>query len=447
MTRCYEKGPFFVPLFVLALTVLSPILGREHGRYLLALYVVIFPWVLSRPIPKPHLVPFLYVYITANVFALIAHLNVTASVLNAGSLLISVVAIAGAAYSCVRNYGTQRIDRAMERWLWVSFVLSLFFSVALTGAGWATAPSYFPWEAFYSEERLLLINDEGVGHTPSLWVIAFLAAFTIHRICIRKSHRIFFVALLGLLVVCLLATKSRLSIIYMANLLVMGLAYKKLPLARAAVALIPAAFAVFFLSVSIMPQLGAGLDVAARSVQQTVGNWLRLTPGEDTGATVFAGRDILNQALVSASLSKPLAGQGDDADILAYGVDDNGDVAYDPDRMQANTESPLRLSVKYGWLYFAMLLLFLGSIPFAIMQLPMHERILKLGLWGMCVESIVSQGGMEVFYNISGLMLFMLCIFLFEATFNDRVPRAWPKKRRCIRRSADPGRVVTTLST
>lgn len=425
-----RRTPLLVPVFVLALTVLGPLLGG-YGRYLLALYVVMLPWVLTRPVPKPSRAPFLYTYIASNILALVFHLNAPASVLNAGALLVSIIATAGTAYFCVRHSGAQRVDLALERSLWVSFILSLVLSIMLTTVGWPTAPDYFPWEAFYSEKRFLLISGDGVGHTASLWVMAFLSAFTIHRIATQKRHRAALLALLGVLVLCLLATKSRLPIVYLANLLVMGLAYKKFPFARAAVALVPATFAVVFLAMSIFPSLGAGIDVAARAAQQQVGDRVRLTPGEETGATVFAGRDILNQALVSASLEKPLHGLGDDADILSYGVDGDGNVAYDPDHKRAATESVLRLAVKYGWPYFAVLMLFLGSIPFALKHLPWREQILKVGLWGMCVESIASEGGMEMFYGLSGLFLFVLCSGLFQATSRKR--------------HASPNRTLSTL--
>lgn len=72
--------------------------------------------------------------------------------------------------------------------------------------------------------------------------------------------------------------------------------------------------------------------------------------------------------------------------------------------------------VDCGWLtFFAALVLFLGSIPFSLAKLPLRDQILKMGIWGVCVESIASEGGMKVFYGISGLFLFLLCLWLFQA--------------------------------
>lgn len=447
-----QSAPFVLPMFVLALTLLGPLLGRDYGKYLLVFYVALLPLVLSHPIPKPHRVPFLYLYLAANALALVLHLGHLDSVLNAGSLLVSIVAIAGTAWYCVRRYGGQLIDLSLERWLWISLGLSFVFSIILTGMGWPTAPDYFPWEAFYSEKRLLLINGDHVGHTASLWVMAFLSAFTVHRLATHRSHQGGLAVLLGMLILCLLATKSRLALVYVINLVVMGLAYRKVALFRGLVFVVPGAFAVTFLLVAVSLQMGVGLNLAARAVQNEVGEWVRITPGEETRATVFAGRDVLNQALLPASLERPLQGLGDDADILSYGVDADGNVAYNEDRRKANTESVLRLAVKYGWPYFGVVVVFLASIPWALRGLQRREQILNVGLWGMCVESIASGGGLEVFYGTSGLFLFVLCLVLFEATCANR----WENSRQaqgygrvCVaaaRPGARSGRIAASFS-
>lgn len=415
-----KRGPWLVPLFVLALTLVGPLLGREYGRFLLVFYVALIPLVLSRPLPKPRCAPFLYLYIAANALALVLHIGSVESILNSGSLLVSVVAIAGAAYYCARRHDDPVVDRSLEKWLWISLGLAFCLSILLTAVGWPTAPDYFPWEAFYTDKRLLLINGDSVGHTASLWVLAFLGAFTVHRLGTQARYRTAATMLLAALVLLLLATKSRLALLYVLNLLLMGLAYKRVPFARVLLMVVPSAYSVVFLLLAVSPELGAGVNLAAQAAQREVGDWIRITPGEESRATVFAGRDILNSALRSASMENPLRGMGDGADILQYGVDQDGYIAYDPDHKQAGTESVLRLAVKYGWPYFAALVLFLGSIPFALKKFSPREHILKMGIWGMCVESITSQGGMEVFYGTSGLFLFLLSLALFQASGRKR---------------------------
>jgi hypothetical protein len=404
-----------MPLFILMLTVVAPLLGREYGRYLLVFYIALIPFVLSHPIPNPQRVPFLSLYIAANMLALLLHLGSTASVLNAGSLVVSILAVAGVAYYCVLRNDIPLVYHSLERWLWISLILSLFLSIALTAVSWPTAPNYFPWEALYSDKRFLLINGDGVGHTVSFWLMSFLAAFTVYRLATKKVHRAGLAALLVMLLLCLVATKSRLALLYVINLLVMGLAYKGVPLMRSFVFLIPGGFSIAFLLLSAFPMLGVGVDLAARAAQQEIGEWVRITPEKESRATVFAGRDLLNQALLDVSSEKPLRGHGDDVDILLYGVDAKGYVATDSMHTMANSESPLRLVVKYGWPYFGVLTIFLVSVPLALKRLPKPERILKVGLWGMCVESIASEGGMENFYGVSGLFLFIICLMLFEA--------------------------------
>ena len=415
-----RREPWLVPLFVLALTLVGSLLGREYGRYLLVFYLALIPWVLSRALPKPRRAPFLYLYIAANALALVLHFGSVESILNSGSLLVSVVAIAGAAYCCASRHDDRAVDWSLEKWLWVSLGLAFCLSVVLTAFGWPTAPDYFPWEAFYTDKRLLIINGDSVGHTTSLWVIAFLGAFTVHRLGTRARYRTAATMLLAALVLLLLATKSRLALLYVLNLLLMGLAYKRVPFARVLLMVVPSAYSVVFLLLAISPELGAGVNLAAQAAQREVGDWVRITPGEESRATVFAGRDILNSALRTASMENPLRGAGDGADILQYGVDQDGYIAYNPDHKRAGTESVLRLAVKYGWPYFAALILFLGSIPFALRKLSPQEQILKIGIWGMCVESIASQGGMEVFYGTSGLFLFLLSLALFQASGRKR---------------------------
>jgi hypothetical protein len=417
-----------VPLFVLALTLVGPLLGREYGKYLLIFYVALIPLVLSRPLPKPRRAPLLYLYIAANALALLFHFGDAESILNAGSLLVSVVAIAGAAYYCASRHDNSVVDRSLEKWLWRSIGLTFCLSILLTAVGWPTAPDYFPWQAFYTDKRFLLINGDGVGHTPSLWVLAFLAAFTVHRLGTQRRYKAGLAMLLAVLVLMLLATKSRLALLYVLNLLLMGFAYKRVPFARVLLLVAPSAYSVVFLLLAVSPELGVGVNLAAQAAQREVGDWIRIVPREGSRATVFTGRDILNGALLPASMEKPVRGLGDGADILQYGVDQDGNIAYDPDHKRAGTESVLRLAVKYGWPYFAALVLFLGSIPFSLTKLPMREQILKMGIWGMCVESIVSEGGMENFYGTSGLFLFLLCLSLFQVSGRKR-RRAFARER------------------
>jgi hypothetical protein len=143
---------------------------------------------------------------------------------------------------------------------------------------------------------------------------------------------------------------------------------------------------------------------------------VRITPDENVNTTVFTGRDLLNTALMAESLLAPFRGLGDDAAILNYGIDAQGRVAYDDTQKVAGSESVLRLAVKYGWPYLGVLAAFLVSIPWALRKLPLRAQILRVSLWGICVETIVFEGGMEHFYGVSGLFLFLLSLLLFEAS-------------------------------
>jgi len=402
------------------LTVLMPVLGRSHAKYLLGFYLVLFVFVLTRPFPKSAKVWFLYAYVLINIITVLIHFGEMSSILNAGSLVVSIIAIAGLAYHCVRGRDHEEVDRSLETSFWISLCVSFFISVAFTAIGFETAPSYFPWEALYTNNRLFLIQDDGVGHTPSLWVIAFLAAFMMHKVFTVKPIKGRYLFLFTVLLIFLFTTKSRLAIVYFINFIIMGLAYLRISFMRFMVFLFPLVFSLIFLVMSIVPPLGESINEASYEAQEMVGSAVRITPPDKDRYTVFAGRGLLNRALLETSFDHPLRGLGDDSDILLYGIDASGEIAYSPDKKRSLNESPLRLAVKYGWLYLSVLIVFLLSLARAYRKFDKNGQILKIGLWGMCIESIATQGGMENFYSVSALFLFVLCIFFFQSISGDR---------------------------
>lgn len=422
--RTYGRVIALVFVVVGLVVILFPLLGRAYARYGLLFYCGLLALVLRYPFARPSRVPLLYAYFGANAFALVLHINDLASVLNAGSILVSVAAISGAAHYAVYRYGRELTDLSLEASLWFFFALSFVLSILLTLMGWPAAPEHYPWEAFYTNQRLLLISGEGVGHSPILWVTAFLSAFVLRRIFAEHRIRLLMIVLLLVLLSCLVATKSRLAFVYLAQLAIMALAYRRLSFARSMLVVFPIAFGFWFVVSSLFPGIVVQIDSLADRAQGAVGESLRVTVSKNlAGANVFAGRDVLNQTLLDASLEKPLRGQGDGAEILNFGVDVNGLVAYDPERMKAGTESILRMPVKYGWPYFLILLFFMLSLPRSYRNLGYEDEILKVGVWGMCIQSISSQGGMEVFYGNSGLFLFVFCLFLFQSLGGTRYNR------------------------
>lgn len=388
----------------------------EYSKYFVFLYaILVFGIALKNRIPKPRRFMSLYAYLGINCFALLAHTNDIDSVVNAGSLVVSILAITGVGYFLVAHYDNSACHRIMVRSLAVSLAVSFVLSIILTATGWPTAPAYFPWESLWTENRLLLLVGGDVGHAPVLWLCAFLMAFLLHDIFTGRRQRAINVALLIFLVVLLLATKSRLAIVYLVQLLITALAYKRIPFARPATLAFPVIFVVFFLSASMSPALGIAITTTAHAVQKYVGDTVRLTPSKDSGATALAGRDLLNQALVVESLKQPLIGLGHSAPVLLYGVTRNGDLtSQSTDSKMAASESVLRIPVKYGWPYFGVLVAFLFSIPFAMRGFKDNAWLLRISIWGMCLESVISEGGMEQYYGIQGLFLLVLSIFYFQ---------------------------------
>ncbi|HEX7043749.1 MAG TPA: hypothetical protein VF203_03950 [Burkholderiales bacterium] len=215
----------------------------------------------------------------------------------------------------------------------------------------------------------------------------------------------------------LLATKTRLALVYLVNTALMVAACWRIPLSRTALFLAPIAFSAGFLLLAVSPV--DAVNDAAKQLQGLVPS-IRITP-ETAGA--FSGRDILNKELLAASLQSPLTGLGDSAEILNRGVDREGGVAID--KPVARSESVLRLAVKYGWPYFGLVMLFFLSVAAAFASFPRRKQILALGIWGMCLESIFTNGGAEQFYGISAVFLFFLTVFYFQASVEKTTLRSF----------------------
>lgn len=426
-----RRVSLLITSIVCSITVICPLLGRGDGKYFTVLYAAILLWAAGRPFPSLRAAPTVYLFILANILVAVFHLDDARTFVNAGAVVVSVIALVAVAYHCIRRYGSEAVYLALEKALWISLIISFVLSVGLTEMGAAVAPRYFPWEAFFSKARLLLISGQDVGHTPSLWLFAFASAFTLHRVMQAKRLLWGLLALLVLLGILLLATKSRLALVYIVNLFVMGLAYKRVAFTRALVIILPVMFCTWFLVYTLMPSTTENVTNLATDIQKTVGEDIRIVPKKGSGATILAGRGVLNRALFKASMHEPVIGLGSNADILLYGVDSEGNIAYDKARRVAGTESALRLAVKFGWPYLASVAVFLLTVPLYMNKFGRAGWILKAGLWGMCIESIVLEGGMEVYYGVSALFLFILCLIVFESM----LARADERESASLRRS------------
>jgi hypothetical protein len=360
--------------------------------------------------------------------ALIVHIADAASVANLVGLLISLFAIVTAAWYCSAQDSPAGWNARIYSALWAMLLLSLIVSIFLTSISWPTAPDYYPWAAFFSEARLLLISGENVGHSPVLWLIAFVAAFYLYRAVSGSMPVAVTYSVLIILVVSMLATKSRLALVFVALLVVQWLASKGLRGARVTLVALPIVFSGVFFYLALDDKANHALQIGLGAVQASIGSWVRITPSVGNRVEAFAHRDILTKRLREESAEKPFVGLGHGAAVLKYGIDRHGKITSREAHRVASSESPLRLAVKYGWIYFAAVLIFVISAPYFFRQLPALERDPWITVWGMSLISVTTNGGMENYYGMSGFFLFMLVLPMFVAyrSWRDRgCRRTW----------------------
>jgi hypothetical protein len=258
--------------------------------------------------------------------------------------------------------------------MWVSLIASVVLSTAMTAAGVQEAPTFFFWESFVGAYRLKLLQGR-VGHSTSLWLTALLFAWycaALTRQLLgerptgkrRSACRI--VCWLAILAALLFATKTRLSLMIMGTVVLScgaAFAVRSLRVGVIVCVLLSGIYMISITTLLLAPSLQAPVDEVSTQVQSYM-PWLRIEgirrSTSDAGASndaLFTGRTILTQALLQLALDHPLTGVGRENPIIDPGVDESGRAPILRRQTVAQSESPLRNAAKFGFVFFAVVLM------------------------------------------------------------------------------------------
>lgn len=129
-----------------------------------------------------------------------------------------------------------------------------------------------------------------------------------------------------------------------------------------------------------------------------------------------AGRALLNSELQSVANDYPLFGAGTDVSLLQDGLIRNG-------VKMAMSESGLRLAAKYGWLYFALVLLIIASPLMALRLRDRAVRIFCLAFSLYLLDVLAFNSLFEVAHD--GRYIWMLPLVLFMGSYCFHAGRRW----------------------
>jgi hypothetical protein len=282
----------------------------------------------------------------------------------------------------------------------VIFWLTLGLSVASTALGLPFSPSYYPWETFGTEYRLLLLTKEQFGHTASLWLTAFALLGRLRRPRILRPLNI---AICLVLATSLLLTKTRIGLLILAllGLLCLMRAFRIRAGVAAPLIIISAwGYFFFYFSLQFSDDLRLQVENFLIEVQHEFPN-LRIVSAS-TSSTLLAGRDILNERLLELIIREPWTGNGQSNPIL--------NIAYSttPFAMViGGSESPLRIAAKYGIPFAALFILLLFRASWAARRSAGEATLMAIIL-----ITAASESTFENLTGVGGLFFFatLLCI-------------------------------------
>ncbi|WP_336961758.1 hypothetical protein [Sphingobium aquiterrae] len=141
-----------------------------------------------------------------------------------------------------------------------------------------------------------------------------------------------------------------------------------------------------------------------------------LTTAEAPKQDLTAGRALLNSELQSVANDYPVFGAGTDVGLLQDGLIRNG-------VKMAMSESGLRLAAKYGWLYFAVVLILIASPLMALRLRDRPVRIFCIALSLYLLDVFAFNSLFEVAHD--GRYIWMLPLVIFVGSYCFHAGRKW----------------------
>jgi len=392
------------------------LLSSSSIKYFSFAYVLLIP-ILLLTLKAPHLhlkrAWSFWILIIVNTLNLLVFFDDKQSAINIITLMVSYISLFWLVSRSIDICGSFVTKNTVFKNISILLIISFVISLILTLLQWpASAPNYFPWEAFYSDKRLLLITGNNVGHSNAMWLMAFSGVYFIRKryYILNKDRKIIYDLLTIMLFLFLVATKSRLALIFIGVLIMTWLCYRKI-LGRHFFSIFMLVLPpLYFLSI-VVPFINNKTVEFTETLQNAIPS-VRLSPsshlqGEES---VYTGRYALNLMLISAAIEHPWFGIGHSDDRMRYGVTQEGFIAYREDAV-ASTESGLRMLAKYGAFYYSSLLLFILTPIFRAFKGYYKDNIFVIAVCSIIFLTAIGRTIFENLYGLSGLFTIILLTF------------------------------------
>ena len=355
---------------------------------------------------------FIVSFISLCILLLSSKINDIKSVLSIGSIIIIVIisslfakssiVYVNNSYACVNNFFNDAGNAALK-----FLFLMFFFSTLATMMGLDSAPSNYFWIQIINGDRLKLLSPDGTGHSPliSVALITFVLVLYFKNSGYTKN-----LILLFLLLVCFL-TQTRTAWFAAIFVILAWIFYKNFTSKLYSLYLI--LFLIFIFVLFIIPGASDILNKYIGYVDDVLDlNLIRSGAYGD----FTSGRSGLNLYMFNMSFTSPFFGLGNSSDILTYRIDSSGAIS----ERGANSESPLRIAVKFGWIYF-FFILYIIIFPLTKFFIYCKNIALANAAIGFLVISLVlffNGGIMENLFGDSFVFLFIYFLFYFGKKLN-----------------------------
>ena len=343
----------------------------------------------------------------------------TNSVVNILTLIISYLALYYLVSAGCKYLGADEFENLVFKYLQYNLLISLIVSPLLTFLKWPSAPAYFPWQALFSDQRFLLLTGNGVGHSNAMWLMAFSGVNIIRNIFTQNKPRGNFVMILILffLTWTLIATKSRIALVFILIFFLGWAGYSKL-LSMRLYALIPIIGILFFYLTILNPLYLSTMENTVNVIQEIFPS-IRIRSSNTTLSSAYSGRNTLNIAFISSITAHPWFGVGNSAPILFYGITQDGYIAYDENKI-GGSESMLRMLVKYGLFYYSVLFLFILTPLIRAFNGYYRDNIFVVSVCSIILISGINGTIFENLYTISSVFTIFILVYLVMPKYVTR---------------------------
>jgi hypothetical protein len=174
----------------------------------------------------------------------------------------------------------------------------------------------------------------------------------------------------------------------------------------------------FFYLNLLNPLYQPRVDSAINSLQKTFPS-IRIIASTTSVISIYSGRDVLNIALISLFAEHPWFGAGHSAPMLVYGLNSNGEIAYDENNI-TGSESMARMLAKYGLFYFCVLFLFVLTPLIRAFNFYYKDNVFVISVCSIILVSGLNGSIFENLYNISSIFTIMILMYLVIPKYDKR---------------------------